>query len=115
MNDLQQFGSWIWLNGTMVPTRDAHTHVLAHGLHYGTSVFEGERAYLTSRQFPDKAKSAAIYANGLLGCREARDQGFDDALFVDAEVGPFWRVSRQMSAQDARRMHPHAGGFGCNC
>ncbi|MEM6439775.1 MAG: branched-chain amino acid aminotransferase [Pseudomonadota bacterium] len=36
---------WIWLDGTMVPWRDAQVHVLTHGLHYGSSVFEGERAY----------------------------------------------------------------------
>lgn len=36
---------WIWLNGTFVPWREANVHVLTHGLHYGSSVFEGERAY----------------------------------------------------------------------
>jgi len=36
---------WIWMNGEMVPWRDAKLHVLSHGLHYGSCVFEGERAY----------------------------------------------------------------------
>ncbi|HWL69028.1 MAG TPA: branched-chain amino acid aminotransferase [Geminicoccus sp.] len=36
---------WIWYDGEMVPWRDARLHVLTHGLHYGSSVFEGERAY----------------------------------------------------------------------
>ena len=36
---------WIWLDGKMVPWRDAKLHVLTHGLHYASSVFEGERAY----------------------------------------------------------------------
>ena len=36
---------WIWLNGEMVPWREAKVHVLTHGLHYGSCVFEGERAY----------------------------------------------------------------------
>ena len=36
---------WIWFDGRMVPWRDAKIHVLSHGLHYGGSVFEGERAY----------------------------------------------------------------------
>lgn len=36
---------WIWLDGQIVPWREATTHVLCHGLHYSTSVFEGERAY----------------------------------------------------------------------
>ena len=35
----------IWFDGVMVPWRDAKIHVLSHGLHYGSSVFEGERAY----------------------------------------------------------------------
>lgn len=35
----------IWFNGEMVDWQDAKVHVLTHGLHYGSSVFEGERAY----------------------------------------------------------------------
>ena len=36
---------WIWLDGEMVPWRDAQVHVLTHALHYASSVFEGQRAY----------------------------------------------------------------------
>ena len=39
----------IWHNGELVAWEDAKVHVLTHGLHYGTSVFEGERAYDTAR------------------------------------------------------------------
>ena len=35
----------IWMNGEMVPWRDAKVHVLNHSLHYGGAVFEGERVY----------------------------------------------------------------------
>ncbi len=35
----------IWLNGEMIPWRDAKTHSLSHGLHYASMVFEGERSY----------------------------------------------------------------------
>lgn len=35
----------IWMNGEMVPWRDAKVHVLNHSLHYGGGVFEGERVY----------------------------------------------------------------------
>lgn len=35
----------IWLNGAMIPWRDAKIHVLSHGLHYASCVFEGERVY----------------------------------------------------------------------
>jgi branched-chain amino acid aminotransferase len=37
----------IWMDGRMVPWRDARTHVLTHTLHYGMGVFEGVRAYET--------------------------------------------------------------------
>jgi len=37
----------IWQNGEFVDWEDATTHVLTHGLHYGTGVFEGARAYDT--------------------------------------------------------------------
>ncbi|MCK0196688.1 branched-chain amino acid aminotransferase [Ancylobacter sp. 6x-1] len=36
---------WMWYDGAMVPWNDAKIHVLTHGLHYGSCVFEGERAY----------------------------------------------------------------------
>ena len=35
----------IWLDGQMVPWREANVHVLTHALHYASAVFEGERAY----------------------------------------------------------------------
>jgi len=37
----------IWMNGELIPWEDAKVHVLTHGLHYGTGVFEGIRAYET--------------------------------------------------------------------
>ncbi len=36
---------FIWLDGKMLPWREAQIHVLTHTLHYGTGVFEGVRAY----------------------------------------------------------------------
>ena len=39
----------IWFDGEMIPWRDAKVHVLTHTLHYGLGVFEGVRAYETSR------------------------------------------------------------------
>jgi len=35
----------LWLDGKLVPWRDAKVHVLTHGLHYASCVFEGERLY----------------------------------------------------------------------
>lgn len=39
----------IWMNGDFVAWEDAKVHVLTHGLHYGTGVFEGVRCYETDR------------------------------------------------------------------
>jgi branched-chain amino acid aminotransferase len=39
----------IWMDGDLVPWRDATVHVLSHGIHYGSGVFEGIRAYETAR------------------------------------------------------------------
>ncbi|MCL4443760.1 MAG: branched-chain amino acid transaminase [Actinobacteria bacterium] len=39
----------IWMNGEMVPWKEAKVHVLTHALHYGSGVFEGIRAYRTER------------------------------------------------------------------
>lgn len=36
---------FIWMDGKFLPWRDTKVHVLTHGLHYASSVFEGERAY----------------------------------------------------------------------
>jgi branched-chain amino acid aminotransferase len=35
----------IWMDGKLVPWRDANVHILTHAMHYASSVFEGERAY----------------------------------------------------------------------
>ncbi len=40
---------FIWMNGEFVPWDKAQIHVLSHGLHYGSNVFEGIRAYATSK------------------------------------------------------------------
>jgi branched-chain amino acid aminotransferase len=40
-----QRDGFIWMNGNLVAWKDAKLHVLSHGLHYASCVFEGERAY----------------------------------------------------------------------
>jgi len=59
----------IWLDGEMVPWREAKVHVLTHTLHYGMGVFEGERAYKTDN-------GAAIF----------RMQEHTDRLFRSAHI-----------------------------
>ena len=41
------YPEWIWHNGAIKPWAEATTHVMAHALHYGSSVFEGIRCYET--------------------------------------------------------------------
>jgi branched-chain amino acid aminotransferase len=40
-----QTADLIWMDGEFLPWEDAKVHVLSHAFHYGTSVFEGVRAY----------------------------------------------------------------------
>ena len=49
MSSGDQFGANVWFNGQIVPWEKATVHVSAHVLHYGSSVFEGIRAYSTTR------------------------------------------------------------------
>ena len=51
---------FIWHEGRLVPWEQATVHVLSHGLHYGSSVFEGIRVYET------KAGAAAFRLEGRL-------------------------------------------------
>ncbi|OJJ10815.1 branched-chain amino acid aminotransferase [Alphaproteobacteria bacterium AO1-B] len=59
----------IWYDGTFVPWSDAKLHVLSHGLHYGSSVFEGERAY-GGRIFKSEEHTERLLAS-------ARELGFE--------------------------------------
>jgi branched-chain amino acid aminotransferase len=45
----QQYPQHIWHNGTIKPWAEATVHVMAHALHYGSSVFEGIRSYETPK------------------------------------------------------------------
>lgn len=57
-----QYPEWIWHNGQVKPWAEATTHVMAHALHYGSSVFEGIRAYETS--VAGQATGTAIFRLG---------------------------------------------------
>ena len=54
---------WIWFDGRLAPWREAKVHVLTHALHYGSSVFEGERAY-GGVVFESTAHSERLIASG---------------------------------------------------
>jgi branched-chain amino acid aminotransferase len=57
---------WVWMDGRVIPWRNATTHVSAHALHYGSGVFEGMRCYETSEGpavFRLDAHLARLYAS----------------------------------------------------
>jgi branched-chain amino acid aminotransferase len=55
----------IWFDGEMVDWRDAKVHILTHGLHYASSVFEGERCY-DGKIFKSREHSARLLRSGEL-------------------------------------------------
>lgn len=104
----------IWYNGVMVPWRDAKVHVLNHGLHYASCVFEGERVY-NGKIFKLTEHSERLHASAkILGFDvpysiAELDQATRDVVaaqgVVDGYVRPFaWRGSEKMaiSAQHNR-------------
>jgi branched-chain amino acid aminotransferase len=97
---------WIWLDGKMVPWREASTHVLTHALHYASSVFEGQRAYngeifrLTDHS-ERLHKSARLLGMDLPWSVAEIDEACREVLKVngltDAYMRPVaWRGSEQM-------------------
>jgi branched-chain amino acid aminotransferase len=97
---------FIWFDGKMVPWRDAKTHVLTHGLHYGSSVFEGMRAYEgnifeLTRHNDRLANSASLLGFSLPYTTAELDKACKDVVaangFMDAYVRPVaYRGSEQM-------------------
>ncbi|KAJ57143.1 branched-chain amino acid aminotransferase [Actibacterium mucosum KCTC 23349] len=53
----------IWMDGKLIEWRDANVHLLTHGLHYASSVFEGERAY-NGKIFESVKHSERLHASG---------------------------------------------------
>ena len=101
-----QLDGFIWMNGQFVKWADAKIHVLTHGLHYASAVFEGERAYggeifkLTehTERLHESARILGFdipYSVAEIdeACRELlKKQGFKDAY-----VRPIaWRGSEQL-------------------
>ena len=97
---------FIWLNGELVPWRDAKVHLLTHALHYASSVFEGQRAYggqiFKLRQHSQRLRnSAEILGFEIPYSVEQIDQACIDAMnannLTDCYVRPIaWRGSEQM-------------------
>ncbi|MDE0796315.1 MAG: branched-chain amino acid aminotransferase [Alphaproteobacteria bacterium] len=113
MNFDNQDGN-IWYNGALVPWRDSKLHVLSHGLHYASCVFEGERVY-NGEVFKLREHTERLINSGKeLGFEipyslDDLEQATRDTIasqgYADAYVRPVaWRGSEMMgvSAQETR-------------
>jgi branched-chain amino acid aminotransferase len=96
----------IWLDGKLVPWRDANVHILSHAMHYASAVFEGQRAYngeiyALSEHSQRLLGSADILGFRIPWSRDEIDQACRDTLAAsgmqDAYMRPIaWRGSEQM-------------------
>lgn len=97
----------IWMDGKLVPWRDAKLHVLTHGLHYASAVFEGERCY-SGNIFKLRAHTERLIRSGkILGfdipwTAEQIDEACKQTLaannLTEAYVRPIaWRGAEQLS------------------
>jgi branched-chain amino acid aminotransferase len=105
---------FIWLDGALVPWREANLHVLSHGLHYASAVFEGERAYggaifKLSEHSQRLVDSARMLGFDLPCSVDDIDRACEEVIrangIVDGYVRPIaWRGSEMMgvSAQNTR-------------
>lgn len=108
-----QRDGFIWLDGRLVPWADARLHVLSHGLHYGSCVFEGERAYggkvFKSREHSERLLNSARIMDfeipySAQELDDAKQQVVDANGFSDCYLRPVaWRGSEMMAvaAQNA--------------
>ena len=107
---------WIWLDGKLVPWREANIHVLTHALHYASSVFEGQRIYSgevfkLSEHSARLRKSASILGFDLPWSVEQIDQACRETMeangLTDGYMRPVaWRGSEQMGVA-AQNTKPH--------
>ena len=106
----------IWMDGGMMPWRDAKLHVLTHGLHYASGVFEGERAYsghiFKLREHTERLiNSARILGFEIPYSMDEIDEACRQVLaansLVDGYVRPIaWRGAEQLSVSaHSTRIH----------
>ena len=98
---------FIWWNGALIPWREAKLHVLSHGLHYGSAVFEGERAYGGNIFKLDAHSDRLIESGRLLGfeipfSKAQINQACIDVMaannLTEAYLRPLaWRGSEQLA------------------
>lgn len=98
---------FIWMDGKLIPWREAKIHVLTHGLHYASSVFEGVRAYGGNIFKLDEHSDRLIESGRILGfnvpyTRAQLNEACSEVLkannMKDAYLRPLaWRGSEQLS------------------
>ena len=97
---------WIWMNGAFVPWKEATSHVVSQGLHYASTVFEGERAY-NGKIFKSKEHTQRLFKSAeIMGIKipfsqeeinEAKDILLKKMNYLNCYVRPVvWRGSAQM-------------------
>ena len=91
----------IWMNGEFVTWEDAKVHVLTHGLHYGTGVFEGVRATT-----PRAARRSSATPSTSTGCSVGRAVLHGDA--VHARGAPRSDARADRAQRLAQLLHPPA-------
>jgi branched-chain amino acid aminotransferase len=89
----------IWMDGEMVPWRDAKVHVLTHSLHYGMGVFEGVRAYKTPH------KGTCIFR-----LQEHTDRLFRSAHIMGMKI-PFDKATLNQAQKDVVRLNGLEEGY----
>ena len=105
---MDQREGWIWFDGELKPWKDVKVHVLTHGLHYASSVFEGERAYggeiFKSREHTERLiRSAATldmkpFPYTVDEIEAAKQLVLEKNGLVDAYIRPVaWRGSEELS------------------
>ncbi|MEA2858449.1 MAG: branched-chain amino acid aminotransferase [Methylobacteriaceae bacterium] len=102
-----QRDGFIWMNGELVPWKEAKLHVLSHGLHYASCVFEGERSYggvvFKSREHSERFKHSAEILDfeipySVAELDAAKQLVVDRNGFEDCYVRPVaWRGSEMMA------------------
>ena len=107
---------WIWIDGKLVPWREADVHILTHAMHYASSVFEGQRAYggvifKLSEHSARLRKSAELLGFELPWQVAEIDAACNEVIkangLLDAYVRPVaWRGSEQMGVSP-KGTRPH--------
>lgn len=97
--DLSELDGQIWLDGELVPWKEAKVHVLTHTFHYGLGVFEGVRAYAT----PDRGTC-------IFRLREHTDRLFRSAHILQMDM-PFDKDALNAAQREVVRVNGLEEGY----